>query len=414
MDTATIITLVIAILSATISTVTAFIPTWLNHLYSKWIAAAKSNADFNMHKEPVLVAAIHLAYELYYFLDGDGKTWLDDKDNGELFYHSAAYLCYRFAIFFARLEALKNDVQLLNLGRSDADLVKLLCQMELILFQKRGGAKEHEYVIVRRDDIEAMIEAVGPMSNPNGSKSEDKTQGTDLMGYATFSSLLQIDNVPFQGEGDTDHEGLSHRMPTKIENTKNVTSFQQEPDTNHKEPRRYTLAMTENVEDTDGDGTSPPAEPAAYFKPQAPRVEKTSPRPNLTSESKELDQPNIYRNYRKWFNPLMDKLKEISRDSRKEISQDDRTKASQPKSADNCSKTSQSHGLCDFRLRKLHHRLIDLIKMLDPDGRRIDVKAGVVDDFRPVRPSQNDPKRCGCRYACEIEKKISQRVNQSV
>ncbi|KAH8598581.1 hypothetical protein B0O99DRAFT_615446 [Bisporella sp. PMI_857] len=304
METATIVTLVIAILSAFISIFTAFIPTWLNQLYTEWAATAKSNADLNTHKEPVVIAAIHLAHELYDFLDFldyGGKKRTYDKHNRKRYHYPTAYLCYLFAIFFARVDALKNGVQLLNLGKSNADLVGPLCRIERTLFEEKPERGDEQYVLLRRDDIQAMIEAVAPKLNSNGCENKDKTQGVDLMGYGTFLSLLQIYNIPFQ----------------------------QEPDTDHEEPGR----------------------------------------------SEYLGQPIIYRNYSKWFNPLLDKFKEISQDT----------------------PTNQEGR--DFRLRELQHCLINLIKRLDPDGKRVVIgKKEGSNDIIPIKPSEG----CRCGYACQI------------
>lgn len=138
METAVIVSLVIAILSAIISLFTAAIPAWLNHVFAEWTATAKSNADFNTHKEPVLIAAIDLAHELFNFLEAGNKEWIywTSAEEKRKRYNSTAYLCYLFAIFFARVDALQKGVQLLNLGKSNVKLYKVLYDIQLILFQK--------------------------------------------------------------------------------------------------------------------------------------------------------------------------------------------------------------------------------------------------------------------------------------
>jgi hypothetical protein len=74
MNTLVIVILAIAIFSSVISIVNAIVPTWLTRLHANRTETAKSNAYFNTYKEPVLIAAIDLAHELYNFLDAGTKN----------------------------------------------------------------------------------------------------------------------------------------------------------------------------------------------------------------------------------------------------------------------------------------------------------------------------------------------------
>ena len=192
MNTSQIVTLAIAIFSSLISIVNAIVPTWLTRLHADRTATAKSNAHFNTHKEPVLIAAIELAHELYNFLDAGTKKWIYDRDRHKRD-QSTAYLCYLFAIFFARVEALQREVRLLNLSASNIDLVKVLYGIQLVLLQ-RAEIAEDRLGVLRRGDIQAMVEAVGLKLESDEKEKENDAKGAELMGYATFFSLLRIED----------------------------------------------------------------------------------------------------------------------------------------------------------------------------------------------------------------------------
>lgn len=273
--------------------------------------------------------------------------------------------------------------------------------------------------VVRRDDVQAMVEAVGP--KPNGSKDKDKPQRADLIGYATFFNLLHIDKYlievdskwprmpdnqpknPHQKKVSTKFQAPPSQSAIHhgADNTKfqerlpqSAVPYQEEADTDLGDIERYESVIPKDIEDP-GDGIPlPPPPPAGgseqLCQPQSPKLEKPPSRSSLPTVSKSSSQPNIYRNYSDWFKPLLDELTDISRASRPTvpISQNERDNAD----------------FFESRLRQLQHRLINLIKKLDPDGKRVELKEemGDKDPFRPVEPPNHDVKKCGCDYACSI------------
>ena len=200
MNTTTIITLVIALISAGISIFTALVPAWLSQLWSTQAASAKARAEFNSKKEPLLVAAINLARELSNFLDLPlpQSMWVLECNISKR-HHVTKYMCYLFAVFFARVDELHKTAEFLNLEGENRRLLAVLYRIQRALmleFEDLASGKDEVPGLMRRSDVELMVEIITkpPQSTRDKSKKEVKNGPGYVKGYDSFAKDLNVDD----------------------------------------------------------------------------------------------------------------------------------------------------------------------------------------------------------------------------
>jgi hypothetical protein len=192
MEIATIITLVIAILSACISIFTALVPTWLSHIWSMKAGSAKAKADFNSKKNPLLLAAIILARELHNFLDLPLPQciWVLERDVGRR-YHAMKYMCYLFAVFFLRFDELSKTAEFLDPDGGNRRLIMILYRIQKVMlsdFEALADGWDEAPGLLRRSDVDLMVDRITmPSGKEDGKKEELKNMPREVMGYNSFA-----------------------------------------------------------------------------------------------------------------------------------------------------------------------------------------------------------------------------------